>query len=75
VTEQTIAVLRKGLGHRSSVAVAAHRQSGIAAMERWLGSEDEDVRWVMRKNLGKARLARMDAAWVAEASREMQRRQ
>ena len=34
-------------------------------MEKWLESEDPDVRWIMRENLKKSRLARMDAAWVA----------
>ena len=34
-------------------------------MEKWLADEDKDVRWIMRENLGKARLTRLDAAWVA----------
>jgi hypothetical protein len=59
--------LRKGMGYCWSVAVAALPGPGTAAMERWLGSSDPDVRWVMRENLKKARLARMDAAWVAAA--------
>ena len=33
-------------------------------MERWLADDDPDVRWIMRENLGQARLARLDAAWV-----------
>ena len=37
---------------------------GRALMERWLADDDPDVRWIMRENLGKARLARMDAGWV-----------
>ncbi len=65
--------LRKGLGYCWSVAVAAHPAAGKAAMERWLGSDDRDVRWVMRENLRKTRLARMDAAWVAAASAKLER--
>jgi hypothetical protein len=57
-------VLRQGLGYCWSVAVAALPAEGQAAMERWLVHADPDVRWVMRENLKKARLARMDAAWV-----------
>jgi len=34
-------------------------------MEKWLADEDKDVRWIMRENLGKARLARLDADWLA----------
>jgi hypothetical protein len=62
-------VLRKGLGYCWSVAVAALPDPGKARMERWLASDDSDVRWIMRENLKKARLARMDADWVADMRR------
>jgi hypothetical protein len=57
-------VLRKGLGYCWSVAVAAAPHEGKARMERWLTSDDRDVRWIMRENLRKARLRRLDPAWV-----------
>lgn len=63
--------LRKGLGYAWSVAVVALPAAGKPAMERWFGSTDPDVRWVMAENLGKQRLARMDAAWVAAATQRM----
>lgn len=56
--------LCKGLGYCWSVAVAALPNEGKAAMEKWLVSADKDIRWVMRENLKKNRLARMDAEWV-----------
>jgi hypothetical protein len=56
--------LRQGLGYCWSVAVAALPEAGQPAMEKWLLNADPDVRWIMRENLKKARLARMDAAWV-----------
>jgi uncharacterized protein YdeI (YjbR/CyaY-like superfamily) len=56
--------LRKGLGYCWSVAVAALPAVGKPLMEKWLRDTDVDVRWIMRENLGKARLARMDARWV-----------
>jgi hypothetical protein len=62
-------VLRKGLGYCWSVAIAALPDPGKTRMERWLGSDDPDVRWIMRENLKKARLVRMDADWVAEMRR------
>jgi hypothetical protein len=62
---QDYRTLRQGLGYCWSVAVAALPAEGQAAMERWLASADPDVRWIMRENLKKNRLARMDAAWVA----------
>jgi hypothetical protein len=56
--------LRKALGYCWSVAAMAAPARGRALMERWLADDDPDVRWIMRENLGKARLARMDAGWV-----------
>lgn len=57
--------LRKGLAYCWSVAVAALPEAGKPAMERWFGSQDHDVRWIMRQNLAKQRLARADPEWTA----------
>lgn len=59
-------VLRKGLAYCWSVAVAAAPDAGKRRMEKWFARPDKDVRWVMRENLKKQRLVRMDAAWVKE---------
>ena len=59
--------LRQGLGYCWSVAVAALPDVGKPLMERWLVSPDPDIRWIMRENLKKNRLVRMDAAWVTLA--------
>lgn len=56
--------LRKALGYCWSVAAVAALARGRELMERWLADDDPDVRWIMRENLGQARLARLDAAWV-----------
>jgi hypothetical protein len=60
-------VLRQALGYAWSVAVVAAPNAGKALMEKWLAVDDAEVRWVMRENLKKARLERMDAAWVEKA--------
>jgi len=57
-------VLRKGLAYGWSVAVAAQPAIGKPRMERWIASPDHDMRWIMKQNLKKKRLARMDEAWV-----------
>jgi hypothetical protein len=54
-----------------SVAAAALPAEGKTAMQRWFGSDDPDVRWVMKENLKKKRLERMDAEWVAEARKQL----
>jgi hypothetical protein len=56
--------LRKGLGYCWSVAVAELPADGKALMEKWLVDTDPDVQWVMRENLKKKRLARIDSEWV-----------
>jgi hypothetical protein len=58
--------LRKGLAYCWSVAVAAAPDAGRPSMERWMRSDDPDVRWVMRQNLAKKRLTRAGDAWVGK---------
>jgi hypothetical protein len=50
-------VLRQALGYCWSVAAAAAPDNARTYFEKWLQSTDKDVAWVMRSNLGKARLA------------------
>ncbi|HPH95011.1 MAG TPA: hypothetical protein PKW33_02415 [Anaerolineaceae bacterium] len=59
--------LRKGLAYCWSVAAAALPEAGRPAMEAWFADPDKDIRWMMRENLKKNRLQRMDAAWVQQA--------
>ena len=50
-------VLRQALGYGWSVAAAAAPQNAKPYLEKWLSSVDRDVAWVMRSNLGKARMS------------------
>jgi len=50
-------ILRQALGYCWSVAVAACPETGLPVLQRWLAHPDPDVRWVMRENLRKKRLA------------------
>jgi hypothetical protein len=67
-------VLRQGLGYCWSVAVAAEPQAGRPLLEKWAESGDPDVQWLVRENLGKARLARVDRRWVAAMRARLARR-
>jgi hypothetical protein len=58
--------LRQALGYCWSVAVVALPSEGKPALEKWLVNSDPDVAWIMRENLKKKRLTRMDAKWVKE---------
>lgn len=57
-------VLKKCLSYGWSVAAAALPEVGKARMERWIACTDPGVLQVMRENLRKNRLLKMDAAWV-----------
>jgi hypothetical protein len=65
--------LRKGLGYGWSVAAVADLQRGKALMSKWIAYPDADVRWVMRENLRKNRLVKMDPEWVTQKRAEMGR--
>ncbi|WP_457946437.1 HEAT repeat domain-containing protein [Pseudarthrobacter sp. alpha12b] len=58
-------VLRQALGYCWSVAVAASPALGMAQLEKWAACGDKDVRWILRENLKKARLARADPGGAA----------
>ena len=59
-------VLRQALGYGWSVAAVAVPEAGKPYLEKWFTCPDKDIRWMMKENLKKKRLARMDAGWVAE---------
>ncbi|HJT37861.1 MAG TPA: HEAT repeat domain-containing protein [Actinomycetota bacterium] len=50
-------VLRQALGYGWSVAAAAAPREAKPYFERWMRSTDKDVQWIIRSNLGKARIA------------------
>lgn len=57
--------LRKALAYGWSVVVAADPEIGKPRIESWFESADLTVRRIMRENLTKARLQRMDPEWTA----------
>ena len=64
-------ILRQALAYAWSVVVAADPASGMPAMEAWLTSSDADVQWLMRQNLTKKRLQKMDPAWCLRWSKKL----
>ena len=63
--DEAFEVLKKGLAYCWSVAVAACPEKGKKLMEKWAGSLDKAVAWIMKENFKKKRLVRMDKEWVA----------
>ncbi len=64
--------LRKALGYCWSVAVVALPETGKTLMENWFDCEDKDIRWIMRQNLQKKRLQKLDSEWVAASIQRLQ---
>jgi hypothetical protein len=62
--DEAFKVLRQGLGYCWSVAVAAFPKEGKPVLEKWLLSKNPDVHWIMKENLKKNRLVKMDPVWV-----------
>jgi hypothetical protein len=63
--------LRKGMAYCWSVAVAALPDEGCTMMQKWFASPDKDIRWLMKENLKKKRLARLDPTWLAQARQQL----
>ncbi|HSB90048.1 MAG TPA: hypothetical protein VLD63_08500 [Anaerolineales bacterium] len=64
-------ILRQALAYAWSVVVAADPAKGKQIMEGWLTSDDPDVQWLMRQNLSKKRLQKMDSAWCARWAKRL----
>ncbi|CUS02397.2 conserved protein of unknown function [Candidatus Promineifilum breve] len=62
--EDGFIALRKALGYGWSVAVVAAPEAGRLMLEELAGSASTDVQWIVRENLSKQRLNRLDAGWV-----------
>ena len=58
-------VLKKGLAYCWSVAVVAYPEKGKKLIEKWVKTRDKDICWVMKQNLKKNRLSKMDKEWVS----------
>jgi hypothetical protein len=58
--------LRQALGYCWSVVIVAAPDVGRPLFERWAAHADPHIDWIVRENLKKSRLLRLDAGWVAE---------
>lgn len=56
--------LKKGLAYCWSVAIVGNPDEGKKAFEKWILCSDKDINWIVKENLKKNRLKRMDEEWV-----------
>ncbi len=63
--------LKKGLGYCWSVAIAACPEPGKVYFEKWLAVEDERIHWILKENIKKNRLQKMDSDWVDQMQQDL----
>ncbi|MCG1012072.1 hypothetical protein JT739_05590 [Tepidanaerobacter sp. GT38] len=56
--------LKKGLAYCWSVAIVAFPDEGKQRFEKLMTYDDKDIKWIMKENLKKDRLKRMDQEWT-----------
>ncbi len=56
--------LKKGMGYCLSVAAVGNPEEGTKKIEKWSECKDKDILWIIRENLKKKRLDRMDHEWT-----------
>ncbi len=59
-------VLKKGLAYCWSVAIAACPEKGKKLFEKWVGNKNKEIIWIMKENLKKNRLLKIDKEWVSQ---------
>jgi hypothetical protein len=69
--DEDFVTLRKGMAYCWSVAIVAAPELGKRLFEHWIHSEDKDIKWIVKENLKKNRLIKMDEAWVIECKKEI----
>jgi len=57
-------VLRQALGYGWSVAVVGEPEMGKTLFEKWAKSSHTDIQWIVKENLKKNRLIKLDHQWV-----------
>lgn len=70
--DEAFKVLRQGMGYCWSVVVGALPEEGKLVMEKWLDSQNKDIHWMMRENLKKNRLIKMDSDWVKTCNMKLE---
>lgn len=72
VKDESFKILRQGMAYCWSVAVVALPEAGKPLMEKWLESQNSDIRWMIKENLKKNRLIKMDPDWVKTCNQRLE---
>ncbi len=61
---ESFRVLKNGLSYGLSVAIVAYPEMGKDIFEKLMVKSDKDIQWILRENLKKKRLEKMDMDWT-----------
>ena len=62
--DESFRVLKKGLAYGLSVIVAAYPEKGKQTFAELMKIKEKDIQWILKENLKKNRLIKMDTTWV-----------
>lgn len=62
--------LKKGLAYCWSVAAVGLPEEGKQLLEKWMNCDDKDIAWIIKENLKKERLKRMDQEWTERMNKK-----
>lgn len=65
--------LKKALGYCWSVAVVSAPEAGKSMMEKWMQYEDKEIKWIMKENLKKNRLQKLNPHWTERCLSKLQK--
>jgi len=71
-TDEFIA-LKKALGYSWSVVVVSAPEAGKSMMEKWMQYEDKEIKWIMKENLKKNRMQKLDPQWTEQWLSKLQK--
>jgi len=63
--------LKKGMAYCWSVAIVGNHGEGKELFEKWSSCTDKDINWIIKENLKKERLKRMDKEWTELLKQKM----
>ena len=62
--DESFKALKKGMSYCWSVAIVGNPEEGKKIFEKWTSSTDKDIIWIIKENLKKNRLNKMDREWT-----------
>ncbi len=69
--EGSYIALKKSMAYCWSVAAAGNPAEGKQWIEKWAEHPDKDIHWIIKENLKKKRMERMDRIWTEQMKKKL----